>query len=51
MHEHGESCYAAERGALICGREEDEDHEHTDECYERVPILTWWAGGVRRSRA
>ena len=40
VHEHGESCYAAERGALICGQEEDEDHEHTDECYERVPILT-----------
>ena len=40
VHEHGENCYAAERGALICGREEDGDHEHTDECYERVPILT-----------
>lgn len=40
VHEHGENCYAAERGALICGQEEDENHEHTDECYERVPILT-----------
>ena len=32
-HEHSADCYSRE---LICGQEESEEHQHTDECYEDV---------------
>lgn len=35
-HKHNGACY---ENRLVCGKEETEAHEHTDECYETADIL------------
>ena len=35
-HVHTDACFGK---ALICGLEEGEDHQHTDDCYEEEEVL------------
>lgn len=39
-HSHTEECYTLERGELVCGLEESDEHLHTDDCYDWNEVLT-----------